>query len=147
MRAHSTRGVSSSWALARGASIADICRAAGWATPNTFARFYNLRVERVLPCTCLRWPVTLKPARCQSHLLRHYPLRTGYVCFCCFSVQFPAMNPVEVPPAPSAVRRGRAPDARSNTRVFAQGQPLCWARCPCVVIPLRVIPHVYSSTL
>ncbi|XP_057186981.1 uncharacterized protein LOC130552612 [Triplophysa rosa] len=29
----------SSWALAQGTSLADICRAAGWATPNTFARF------------------------------------------------------------------------------------------------------------
>ncbi len=47
LRAHSTRGVASSWALARGASLADICRAAGWATPNTFARFYSLRVEPV----------------------------------------------------------------------------------------------------
>lgn len=27
--------------------LADICRAAGWATPNTFMRFYNLRVEPV----------------------------------------------------------------------------------------------------
>ncbi len=33
--------------LWRGASIADICKAAGWATPNTFARFYNLRIEPV----------------------------------------------------------------------------------------------------
>ncbi|XP_051512683.1 uncharacterized protein LOC127417036 [Myxocyprinus asiaticus] len=47
LRAHSTRGVAASWALARGASLTDICRAAGWATPNTFARFYNLRVEPV----------------------------------------------------------------------------------------------------
>ncbi len=47
LRAHSTRGVASSWALARGASLSDICRAAGWATPNTFARFYSLRVEPV----------------------------------------------------------------------------------------------------
>ncbi len=47
VRAHSTRGVASSWALARGASIADICKAAGWATLNTFARFYNLRIEPV----------------------------------------------------------------------------------------------------
>ncbi len=47
VRAHSTRGVASSWALAWGASIADICKAAGWATPNTFARFYNLRIEPV----------------------------------------------------------------------------------------------------
>ncbi|KAL0195214.1 hypothetical protein M9458_008786, partial [Cirrhinus mrigala] len=47
VRAHSTRSVASSWALADGTSLADICRAAGWATPNTFARFYNLRVEPV----------------------------------------------------------------------------------------------------
>ncbi len=49
LRAHSTRGVASSWALARGASLADICRAAGWATPNTFARFYSLRVSNRFP--------------------------------------------------------------------------------------------------
>ncbi len=47
VRAQSTRSVVSSHALAHGASLADICRAAGWATPNTFARFYNLRVEPV----------------------------------------------------------------------------------------------------
>ncbi len=50
LRAHSTRSVASSWALARGASLTDICRAVGWATPNTFARFYSLRVEPVSPC-------------------------------------------------------------------------------------------------
>ncbi|KAI2644452.1 Transposon Ty3-G Gag-Pol polyprotein [Labeo rohita] len=47
VHAHSTRSVASSYALAHGASLADICRAAGRATPNTFARFYNLRVEAV----------------------------------------------------------------------------------------------------
>ncbi|KAL0189928.1 hypothetical protein M9458_017027, partial [Cirrhinus mrigala] len=47
VRAHSTRSVASFYALAHGASLADICRAAGWATPNTFARFYNLRLEPV----------------------------------------------------------------------------------------------------
>ncbi len=47
VRAHSTRSVASSHALAHGASLADICRAAGWVTPNTFAKFYNLRVEPV----------------------------------------------------------------------------------------------------
>ncbi len=50
LRAHSTRSVASSWALARGASLTDICRAAGWATPNTFTRFYSLRVEPVSSC-------------------------------------------------------------------------------------------------
>ncbi len=47
VRAHSTRSVASSYALAHGASLADIGRAAGWATPNIFARFYSLRVEPV----------------------------------------------------------------------------------------------------
>ncbi len=50
LRAHSTRSVASSWALARGASLTNICRAAGWVTPNTFVRFYNLRVEPVSSC-------------------------------------------------------------------------------------------------
>ncbi len=49
VRAHSTpvESVASSHVLAHGASLADICRAAGWATPNTFSRFYSLCVEPV----------------------------------------------------------------------------------------------------
>ncbi len=47
LRAHSTRSVASSQVRAHGASLADICRAAGWETPNTFSRFYRLRVEPV----------------------------------------------------------------------------------------------------
>ncbi len=47
---HSTRGVVSSWALARGISLEDICRAAGWATTNMFARFYSLCVKPVSSC-------------------------------------------------------------------------------------------------
>ncbi len=47
VRAHSTRSVASSHALAYGASLADICRATGWVAPNTFARFYSLCVEPV----------------------------------------------------------------------------------------------------
>ncbi len=50
VRAHSTRSVVSSHALAHSASLADICRAAGWATPNTFARFYSLCLEPVTSC-------------------------------------------------------------------------------------------------
>ncbi len=42
VRAHSTRGIASSWAWSSGVSIAEICAAAGWASPSTFARFYNL---------------------------------------------------------------------------------------------------------
>ncbi|KAI2644433.1 N(4)-bis(aminopropyl)spermidine synthase [Labeo rohita] len=47
VRAHLTRGVTASAALANGAFLTHICRAEGWATPNTFARFYNLQMESV----------------------------------------------------------------------------------------------------
>ncbi len=50
LRAHSTKGVPSSWALALGASLAYICRAVGWAPPNTFARFYSLLVKPDSSC-------------------------------------------------------------------------------------------------
>ncbi len=101
-------------------------------------------IARVLPCTRLRWPVTSDPLHVDHSLLRHSPVRIRALVLLFSSFQF-LLNPVEVLPTPSTVRRGGAPDTRSSTRVFAQGQSLCWARCPCVVIPFRVIPHVYSS--
>lgn len=45
LRAHSTRGVPTSWALFRGISIEEICAAACWASPHTFVRFYRLDVS------------------------------------------------------------------------------------------------------
>ncbi|KAL0163880.1 hypothetical protein M9458_039633, partial [Cirrhinus mrigala] len=44
VRAHSTRGMASSWAWSSGVSIAEICAATDWASPSTFTRFYNLGV-------------------------------------------------------------------------------------------------------
>ncbi|XDV27979.1 hypothetical protein PO909_031413 [Leuciscus waleckii] len=44
VRAHSTRGMASSWAWSRGVSLNDICMSAGWASPSTFIRYYNLEV-------------------------------------------------------------------------------------------------------
>ncbi|XP_056116182.1 uncharacterized protein LOC130092366 [Rhinichthys klamathensis goyatoka] len=44
LRAHSTRGMSTSWALFKGVTIQDICEAASWSSPHTFARFYKLDV-------------------------------------------------------------------------------------------------------
>ncbi|KAK3523668.1 hypothetical protein QTP70_007843 [Hemibagrus guttatus] len=41
-RAHSTRGVASSSALAGGVPLQEICAAASWSSPHTFIRFYNL---------------------------------------------------------------------------------------------------------
>ncbi|CAM4713457.1 unnamed protein product [Leuciscus chuanchicus] len=79
VKAHSTRSVASSWALAHGTSLTDICRAAGWATPNTFARFYNLRVEPVSTSTRFNQPV-LDSAQVSS-LARHSSPRTRYMRF------------------------------------------------------------------
>ncbi|KAK0133511.1 hypothetical protein N1851_030971 [Merluccius polli] len=45
LKAHSTRGMATSWALFRGVSVRDICAAACWATPHTFVRFYRLDVS------------------------------------------------------------------------------------------------------
>ncbi len=45
IRAHSIRGVASSPALFRGVPLEDICMAAGWSSPHTFVRFYNLDVN------------------------------------------------------------------------------------------------------
>ena len=51
LRAHSTRGMATSWALFRGVSVQDICAAASWATPHTFVRFYRLDVSRAICST------------------------------------------------------------------------------------------------
>ncbi len=45
LRAHSTRGVASSQALFRGVPLEDICVAAGWSSPQTFVKFYNLDID------------------------------------------------------------------------------------------------------
>lgn len=42
VRAHSTRGVATSWALLQGVSVEDICAAASWTSSHTFVRFYSL---------------------------------------------------------------------------------------------------------
>ncbi len=44
LRAHSTRGIATSWALFKGISVGDICVAASWTFPHTFIRFYLLYV-------------------------------------------------------------------------------------------------------
>ncbi len=46
--AHSTRSVASSQALFRGVPLEEICVAAGWSSPHTFIRFYNLDLNTAL---------------------------------------------------------------------------------------------------
>ncbi len=47
VQAHSSRSVASSQALFRGVPQDDICVAAGWSSPHTFIRFYNLNLDAV----------------------------------------------------------------------------------------------------
>ncbi|KAL0158986.1 hypothetical protein M9458_047062, partial [Cirrhinus mrigala] len=42
VKAHSTRSIAASKAFLEGVSMQDICNAAGWSTPLTFVRFYDL---------------------------------------------------------------------------------------------------------
>ena len=42
--AHSTRSASTSKASIKGASITEICRAAGWKTAGVFAKHYNRNI-------------------------------------------------------------------------------------------------------
>ena len=44
LRAHSTRGVSTSWPQAKGASSQEIWESANWSSPSTFVAFYHLDV-------------------------------------------------------------------------------------------------------
>lgn len=44
LRAHSTRGLATSWALFEGVSMDVVCRSAGWSSYQTFVRFYKLDV-------------------------------------------------------------------------------------------------------
>lgn len=44
LRTHSTRGISTSWALFKGISIQEICAVPSWSSPHTFVRFYRLDV-------------------------------------------------------------------------------------------------------
>ncbi len=47
VKCHSVREVATSWGALRGGS--DICDAAKWKTPSTFARFYRLNVVSIPP--------------------------------------------------------------------------------------------------
>lgn len=48
-RAHSTRSVATSWAALKGVPVGEICAAASWSTPCTFAKFYRVDVTANTP--------------------------------------------------------------------------------------------------
>ncbi len=87
VRAHSTRSVASSHALAHGASLADTCRAAGWATPNTFTRFYSLCIEPV--SSCVLGNSNGREELASVTLAAPFPFTRGYERLFSPPVQFP----------------------------------------------------------
>ena len=52
--AHTTRGMAASWALFRGASLEEVCAAAGWISSLTIARFYCLNVASSVAASVLQ---------------------------------------------------------------------------------------------
>ncbi len=105
VRAHSTRSVASSHALAHGASLADICRAAGWATPNTFARFYNLRVE---PVSSVYWVSNGREELAGVTLAAPFPLTRGYERLFLPQFSSPDGEPWWNPPSTPGSQTGRS---------------------------------------
>ena len=48
LKAHSTRAMASSWAVAKGVSIHEVCVAVNWSSSSTCATFYRLDVPAPL---------------------------------------------------------------------------------------------------
>ena len=64
LRAHSTRGLATSWALFKGVSIQDIYAAASWSSPLTFVRFYRLDVSAPSVACAVLGPVLGQGSTC-----------------------------------------------------------------------------------
>ncbi len=136
LRAHSTRSVASSYALAHGASLADICRAAGWATPNTFARFYSLRVEPVSSRVVTgKWREELAGVT----LAAPFPLTRGYERLFSPPVQFPVRRTlVEFLQHPRQSDWAEQSDARPSTGASSPGSPV--SPCTRLGVCMALIP-------
>ncbi len=133
VRAHSTRSVASSHALAHGASLADICRAASWATPNTFASFYNLSVfSQFLP---VYWVSNGREELAGVTLTVPFSLTQGIRAPFSPPVQFPGWwTLVESPKHPRQSDWAVQSDATPSTGVSSPGSPVS----PCTGLGVRM---------
>ncbi|KAK5882516.1 hypothetical protein CesoFtcFv8_021095 [Champsocephalus esox] len=64
LRAYSTHGLATSWALFKGVSIQDICAAASWSSSLTFVRFYRLDVSAPSVARAVLGPVLRQGSTC-----------------------------------------------------------------------------------
>ncbi len=164
VRTQSTQSVVSSYVLAHGASLADICRAgrragrhrtpsaelASWATLNTFARFYSLRIEpissRVLGKQVMggkNWPV--------SRLLRHSPSSRDASAFFLLQLSSPDGKPWLSSSSTPGSQTGWSSLTPGPVLVLAHPGPRSAPVLGLVSIwpdsPSGKIPYVHSSTI
>ncbi|KAI2651171.1 Transposon Ty3-G Gag-Pol polyprotein [Labeo rohita] len=71
LRAHSTRATAASKALMLGVPIQDICNAAGWSTPLTFVRFYNLDTRATPGSSRLRTQLEFPKGNVPGYVCNH----------------------------------------------------------------------------
>ncbi len=133
VRAHSTRSVASSNALAHGASLADICRDAGWVTTNTFARFYSLCVELI--SSCVLGNSNGREELPVSRLLCHSSSPGDTSAFFFPPLQFPGWcTLVKSSKHPRQSYWAEQSDARPSTGVSSPGSPVS----PCTGLGVRM---------
>ncbi len=123
VRAHSTRSVASSYALAHGASLADICRAAGWATRTPSRDSTVSALSQFLPVCWVtgKWREELAGVT----LAAPFPLTRGYERLFSPPVQFPGRRTlVEFLQHPRQSDWAEQSDARPSTCASSPGSPV-----------------------
>ncbi|KAI2655638.1 hypothetical protein H4Q32_024231 [Labeo rohita] len=81
VRAHSTKAVAALAAFANGASLTDICRATGWATPNTFRQVLQVFTQFFKERRCIR--LRRKQLVSRSRTALFIPGCPGQLCKIC----------------------------------------------------------------
>ncbi len=133
VRANSTRSVASSYALVHGTSLADICRAAGWATPNTSRdSTVSALSQFLLVCWVTgKWREELAGVT----LAAPFPLTWGYERLFSPPVQFPGQRTlVEFLQHPRQSDWAEQSDARPSTGASSPGSPVS----PCTQLGVRI---------
>ncbi len=122
VRAHSTQSVASSHALAHGASLADICRAAGWTTRTPSQDSTVSALSQFLPVCWVTGNGLEELASYQSLLLCHSPSPGDTSAFFLRQLSSPDGEPWWNPP--STLWQSdwvEQSDARPNTGVSSPG--------------------------
>ncbi len=133
VRAHSTRSVASSYALVHGASLADICRAAGWATRTPSRDSTVSALSQFLPVCWVtgKWREELAGVT----LAVPFPLTRGYERLFSPPVQFPGRRTLVESSSTPGSQTGRSSLTPGPVLVLARpGSPVS----PCTRLGVRM---------